>query len=287
MGALRKEPRGKEPRGTEPRGTETRGGEQPERDDLFDSVDVPATVVCAICGDAECPGCANEVSRSGVVAVVPWERPGAGFATRLWATARASTFDAERFFESLPDGPIAPALRFAIVCELLASSAVALCVVPVVLALAPDWLRHVVFERGGLLARATFAGIPALALVLVLAHAAHGWALYFGARKLPSASRGPSRAIRFGLYAAGWDLVIGPLGVVLAGVKEGPKRALQVATVASGLPGRSARAFLRGAYKLDAREMARPLRASYVAVVLATIIATVLVLSAAIALVLA
>ncbi len=258
-----------------------------DREEADESFDAPATVVCAFCGDAECPGCANELSRSGVVAVVPWERPGAGWSTRLWATARASTFDAERFFESLPEGPIAPALRFAVVCELLASSAIALFVIPIVLLLAPDWLRHAIFERGGLLARAAFAGIPALAMVLVLAHAAHGWALYFGARKLPVTSRGPSRAIRFGLYAAGWDLVIGPLGVVVAAIKEGPKRALQIAPLASGLPGRSSRAFLRGAYKLDVREMSAPLRASYVAVILATVIATVLVLSAAVALILA
>jgi hypothetical protein len=273
MGALRKEQQ-------EP----PSGG---EKDDLFDSVDVPATVVCALCGDAECPGCANEVSRSGVVAVVPWERPGAAFGMRLWATARASTFEAERFFESLPEGPIAPALRFAIVCELLASSAIAVCVIPAVLLFSPDWLRHLIFERASLLVRATITGIPALALLLVMAHAAHGWALYFGARKLPTASRGPSRAIRFGLYAAGWDLVIGPLGVVMAAVKEGPKRALQIASVSSGVPGRSARAFLRGAYKLDARDMGKPLRSATVAVVLATLIATVLVLSAAVALILA
>jgi hypothetical protein len=261
--------------------------EPPERDDLFDQVDVPATVVCAVCGDAECPGCANEVSRSGVVAIVPWERPGASFGTRLWATARASTFDAERFFEALPEGPIAPALRFAIVCELFASLAVAATIIPLGLLLSPGWLRHVVFEHVSLLVRATFAGVPALALLLVLAHASHGWALYFGARKLPAASRGPWRALRFGLYAAGWDLVIGPLGVVLATVKEGPGRALEIATITSGLPGRSARAFLRGAYRLDAREMAGPLRSSFVAAVVSTIVATVLVLSAAIALILA
>jgi hypothetical protein len=272
MGALRKEQ------------AEAPSSDLRERDDLFD---VPATVVCALCGDVECPGCANEVSRSGVVAVVPWERPGATFGARLWATARASTFEADRFFESLPDGPIAPALRFAIVCELLASSAIAACVIPAALLLAPEWLRALLFERAGLLARATFVGVPALALLLVAAHAAHGWSLWFGARKLRAASRGPSRALRFGLYAAGWDLVIGPLGVVLAAVKEGPRRALQIASVTAGVSGRSARAFLRGAYALEAREMTKPLRASYVAIVLATLIATVLVLSAAVALVLA
>ncbi len=96
-----------------------------DRDDLADS-EVPAAVVCAFCGDADCAGCRNEQTRSGVVAVVAWERPGAPALTRLWATARATTFDADRFFESLPDGPIAPALRFAFASEMIASGAMAL-----------------------------------------------------------------------------------------------------------------------------------------------------------------
>ena len=96
-----------------------------ERDDLVDT-DVPAAVVCAHCGDADCAGCRNEQTRSGVVAIVAWERPGAPAISRLWATARATTFESDRFFESLPDGPIAPALRFAVASELLASTSVGL-----------------------------------------------------------------------------------------------------------------------------------------------------------------
>ena len=61
-----------------------------ESEELVEA-DVPATVVCAHCGDADCPGCLNEITRSGVVAVVPWERPGTSSWTRLWATARATT----------------------------------------------------------------------------------------------------------------------------------------------------------------------------------------------------
>ena len=55
---------------------------------------------------------------------------------------------------------------------------------------------------------------------LVAAHVAHGWALDLGARR--SGARGATtRALRFGLYAAGWDLVIGPLGAVVVAAKEG------------------------------------------------------------------
>lgn len=265
---------------------EKRPAERREEIDPFDQVDVPATVVCALCGDAECPGCANEPSRSGVVAIVAWERPGAPAFARLWGTARAATFDAERFFETLPDGPVAPALRFAVVCELIAVTAMLVAAIPIVVLAAPRWVRHMAFEQLGLIARIAFLAIPALALLLVVAHAAHGYALHHGARKTSGATRGSSRALRFGLYAAGWDLVIGPLGAIVVAAKEGFRKALELLTVAVGLPTRSARAFLRGTYHLDGKSAEPSLRASYVAAVLATIIGTVAVLGAAVALVL-
>src|SRR5580700_2865375 len=90
-------------------------------DVVDDSVDVPAAVVCAVCGDAACSGCERELSRSGIVAMVAWERPGAPALARLWATARATTMSGEAFFDLLPDGPIVPALRFAVFVELMAA----------------------------------------------------------------------------------------------------------------------------------------------------------------------
>lgn len=255
-----------------------------QEEDLFDQVDVPAAVVCALCGLADCPGCANELSRSGVVAMVAWERPGAPLFSRLWGTARATTFDAERFFESMPDGPIAPAFRFAVVCELLAAGAMVLAALPLVVLVAPTWLRHVALEEAGLLARLLVVGVPGLAGLLVAAHAAHGWALHHGAKKSAAAAAAQrssaSRALRFGLYAAGWDLVIGPLGALVVAIKEGLRASFKVLTVAVGLPGRSARAFLRGAYRLEGAAADPPLRASYTAAVIATIVATFAVLFA-------
>src|SRR5580704_6916469 len=109
-----------------------------DADELVDS-DVPAAVVCAHCGDADCPGCLHENSRSGVVAVVPWERPVLPGLVRLWATARATTFDADRFFESLPDGPILPALRFALISETIASAVMTASLLVPVAVLAPTW----------------------------------------------------------------------------------------------------------------------------------------------------
>lgn len=236
-----------------------------ERDDLIDA-DVPAAVVCAHCGDADCPGCLHEQTRSGVVAVVPWERPGASAWMRLWTTARATTFEADRFFESMPDGPLAPALRFAIVSVMIAATAMGLLLFVPLAVIAP--------------------GIPGLAVLLVAAHVAHGWALDRGARS--SGARGATtRALRFGLYAAGWDLVIGPLGVVVVAAKEGVRAALSIGGVGMGLPGRSARAFLRGCYHLEGAPAQPALRASYTAAVVATAVGTVAVISAIVAVLLA
>jgi hypothetical protein len=250
-------------------------------DDLVDS-EVPAAVVCAHCGDAACPGCLHEQTRSGVVAVVPWERPGAPALARMWATARATTLDAERFFESLPDGPLAPALRFAVVSELLASAAMTLLAFVPMALLVPAWVKHLFLHEGATLVRIAIAGVPALAVLLVAAHLAHGWALDRGARRA-GAPAATTRALRFGLYAAGWDLVIGPLGVLVLAAKEGAGAALSVATVGVGLPGRCARAFLRGCYRLEGPAAGPALRASYIAAVVATGVGAVAVISALVA----
>jgi hypothetical protein len=255
-----------------------------EGDELADT-EVPATVVCAHCGDADCPGCAHEQTRSGVVAVVPWERPGTSAFSRLWATARATTFDAERFFESLPDGPITPAFRFAVASELIASASMSVVIAVPVLIFAPGWARHLLLQETATAVRFATAGIPGLATLLVAAHAAHGWALDRGARRA-GARPAASRALRFGLYAAGWDLVIGPLGAIITGVKEGGRSAISIASVGVGLPGRSARAFLRGCYHLEGAAAAPAMRASWIAAAVATLVGAVAVIAALLAAVL-
>jgi hypothetical protein len=234
-------------------------------DELLDA-DVPAAVVCARCGDAECSGCFFEQTRSGVMAIVPWERPGAPFFMRLWSTARATARDPERFFESLPDGPVGPALRFAVLCELIATVAMALTGVIPLAIFAPGWATHMLLEASGPASRLAVVGLPMLAALLVVAHVMHGWALDRGARR--SGARGAAtRALRFGLYSAGWDLVIGPFGAVVMAVREGASAALSLAGASIGLPTRSASAFLRGAYGLQG-DAARPaMRAGYFAAV--------------------
>ncbi len=251
-----------------------------EREELAE--EVPAAVVCARCGNADCAGCRPELTRSGVVSVVAWERHGTSALVRLWATARATTFDAERFFESLPDGPIAPALRFAVVCETVAAAAMAVGVVVPLAVIAPSWVVHMLVHETAIIARFAAAGIPGLAGLLVVAHAAHGWALDFGARR--SGARGATgRALRFGLYAAGWDVVIGPLGALIVAVKEGGHASMSIAGVGVGLPGRSARAFLRGCYGLEGKAAAPAMRASWVAAAVATTVGAVAVIGTFIA----
>jgi hypothetical protein len=249
-------------------------------DDFPDS-GIPATVVCAHCGDAECPGCLHEQTKSGVVAVVPWERPGSGALARLWSTARATALDADRFFESLPDGSLAPALRFALITELFAATFFALLGLVPLVVLAPRWVEHLVTERGASLVRFALVGVPALAALLVASHAAHGWALDLGARRV-GARGATTRALRFGLYACGWDLVVGPIGAVVLVLREGGRAALRLLEVGPGLPGRSARAFLRGCYRLDGESTGPALRASYSAAVVATLVCAIAVVTAAV-----
>ncbi len=250
-------------------------------EDLGDS-DVPATVVCAHCGNADCAGCIEERGGSGVVAIVAWERPGTSALAGLWATARAATFDADRFFETLPDGPLGPAFRFAFLSESVASVAMGLLALLPLSVLAPMWVKHVLLDRGALTARLAAGAIPALATLLVAAHVVHGWALNRGARQ-SGAGGASKRAVRFGLYAAGWDLVIGPLGAVVVALKEGPFAALSIPRLGVGLPGRSARAFLRGCYRLEGKSAEPALRASYVAASVATLFGALAVIAAFVA----
>jgi hypothetical protein len=254
-------------------------------EESWDQVDVPAAVVCALCGDPGCPGCAFEATtRSGIVAIIPWERPGGSLLGRLWATARSSTKDAEAFFGALPDGPVAPALGFALLTELLAAISWGLVWGPVLVAIFPGWCRHVALDphARAIALRVIVAALPVFALLLVGAHAAHGVSLDRGARKTgaPSSRR---RALRFGLYATGWDLVVGPLGACVLAFREGLVAASEVAQLASGLPTRSAKAFLRGTYGLDVARTKVALTSSYVAAVVATLVAAVVVVGALVA----
>ncbi len=243
-------------------------------------VDVPAAVVCLVCGEADCTGCEDrDLSRSGIVAIVAWESPAMPAMTRLWATARSTTRDAESFFELLPDGPVMPALRFAALCEVLAVSSMLLLVVPIAAVVAPEWLKHLALDpqaRGQAL-RILVLGVPAFAGLLVFAHAVHALFIDVGAAA-NGGRRARTRALRFGLYACGWDLVMGPLGAIVVAAKEGLAAAWGVLDLMS-VPARATRSFLRGCYRLEGERADKALATGATGAFVATLLGLVAVVA--------
>lgn len=250
-----------------------------EPPDIFD---VPAAVLCARCGQPDCMGCeeANE-EESGVVAIVPWERPG-GTWKRLWSTARASTLSAESFFAALPDGPVRPAASFAVLAELLAVASMIVVLAPVVALVLPQLAAAIVSDPH-LRLRAIFwaaVAIPALAAWMVVAHAAHGVALNAAARRQGARSQS-RRALRFGLYACGWDLMSGPLGAIAAALSDGRRAAGDALSASMRVPSRAAIALLQGVYALAPAPAARARRSGTRAAVAMTILSAITILVAA------
>lgn len=248
----------------------------------LDLVEVPAAVVCAVCGRPDCAGCATDETThpSGIVAIVPWERPTGGPLGRLWATARLATVNGEAFFAALPDGDVAPALAFAFAAELAAAAGLAAVAALGFAALSPAGL-WLLFDFGflRLAASAALWGVPSLAAVMVGLHLLHGLGLDVGARRQGSHRAG--RGVRFGLYACGWDLVTTPLGIAIAAVTAGPIAAARALPLGLSIPARAARAYLRGIHRLDD---ARAARAARSAVGLALAVAFALALGAGAAL---
>lgn len=236
-------------------------------DDPVDSFfEVPAAVLCATCGQADCPGCtAATESESGVLAIVPWERRGAMW-TRLWSTSKATTQGAEAFFSVIPDGEISPAMSFAVIAELLAVASMAGLFALLLAAVAftsPGLTVAVISDpvlRGTAL-RVVGLGIPGLAVWMILAHVTHGVALDVGARRMGAAPQ-RRRAVRFGLYACGWDLMTSPLGVVATIVTQGLGAALQLGKLVVSVPGRASSALLQGIYQLTPPDAAGARRAA-------------------------
>ena len=249
-------------------------------------LDFPAAVVCATCGAGDCPGChdVRVTGHSGVVVFVPWERAG-GFASRFWGTTRASTDGAEAFFSGLPDGPLGTAVSYALVAELAAvGSSLAVCFalgVGLAWALFPAWATFLLSaaQTQLALARVFVVMVASFTWLLVSVHALHGWLLDRAAGRA-GAKRATTRALRFGLYAAGWDVVTSPLGALVTLVTAGPRAALGLREHAFRTPGRATSAMLRGLYRLDGEPAAdvkrRAMRTTMVASVALVIVALAL-----------
>lgn len=262
-------------------------GREPDRADALDVTEVPAAVLCARCGFPDCAGTCEANDASGVFVLVPWERGNASF-SRLFATSRAATIDAEAFFERLGDGPVAPALSFAIVAELVSVVALVLVVCAPIVACFPHELRELLGDPGSrrTLAVMALSVLPAFALVLVAAHVFHGLSIDAGASRQGARSH-RSRALRFGLYACGWDLVLGPVGALVLAVTGGPRAVVGAFSRASGLPSRATLALLATTYRLEGDAARRALRISYAGAAIATVLSAAFVVIAVVKLVLA
>jgi hypothetical protein len=218
--------------------------------------EVPAAVVCATCG---LPECTCEVDRpssfSGVVAIVPWERPGGTVLSRLWATAKLGTLSPAAFFAALPPGGTLGPLAFAALAEALAAFGLCVTLGAVALLLVPGLSAELATNPGLQLAalHGVAWGVPGLTLAMVALHTVHGLALDAAARR--EGSRQSGRGLRFGLYACGWDLVTLPLGLLLLTVTDGPLTALRHSARGLTAPNSAALAYLAHVHHFE-REVA-------------------------------
>ncbi len=230
------------------------------RDDSFDLDDFPAAVVCAHCGRGDCLGtCEGTDGASQVFAIIPWERSNGSWTRRLWGTARLATLNHEAFFGSLPGGKVAPALRFAIIAELVTITFHLTLGAGLACALVPALPRALLTSdalRLGIL-RGSLVGVPLAAATAVGLHVLHGVGLDLGARLQGGH---PRHGVRFGCYACGWDLLTLPLGVLLTALTVGPRPALRALSLGVTAPRRAGAAYLRGVHQLAGAPLGRALR---------------------------
>jgi hypothetical protein len=253
------------------------------RDSSPDLLDVPAAVVCAACGDPMCAGCGFDepTHPSGIVAIIPWERPGLAVLPRMWHTSKLATTQAASFFGALPDGEIAPALAFALVTETFAVGGLLLCVGAGALLALPELLGLLRADPALLatILRGGCACLVGLVLLMVGIHAGHGVALDLAAD--PKAARKRSRGVRFGLYACGWDLITLPPGLLTVALLDGRKAAARAFPLGLTAPMHAAEGYLvgvRGVPVEQARKVAR--RATALTGLAATLLLSVLTLLA-------
>lgn len=235
-----------------------RGGSSSE--EAAELVDVPAAVVCALCGEADCPGCRVDEAwdgASGVLVFVPWERPEKPLFKRFAETTRVTTEGAESFFSELPSGPLLPALRFAALGELLAvGSTVLLCSAAAFGLGYLIWPDLVSFIGSNPVLRAKFTRTLSTAWlaftgVLLITRASYGLALYEASTREGAPRHLLRAALRFGLYGAGWDFMTSPLGALWLAAADGRKAPQRLARYALHTPGRATDAFLRGILQLE------------------------------------
>jgi len=222
----------------------------------LDLTDVPAAVVCATCGQPDCSGCDASLDEptqgSGVMAIIPWERPGGQRPlARWWSTAHLATLNHRSFFAGLPDGDWRTALSFAVVSELIAVTGLA--VTALLLALPfmpwlPKLLLHDAVVRRTMLEGLAW-GIPVLALVMVGLHVLYG--LFTDAAAQREGSRRRGRGLRFGLYGCAWDVVTLPLGLLIVALTDGLGSASKALPLGLTAPAQAVKSYLGSVHGLS------------------------------------
>jgi len=164
---------------------------------------------------------------------------------RFFSTAQATTRGAEGFFCALPDGPVSPAFRFALLAEIFAVGSTAAVVAPLVVLAIPGLLLRFASNDStrASVALSTLVGVVGFTALLVAAHAVHG--LVLGR----TASR--SRALRLGLYGCGWDFGSSPAGVIAASLAGGVGAGFALVGSSVTAPGRAIDAAMNGVFKLE------------------------------------
>jgi hypothetical protein len=143
-----------------------------------------------------------------------------------------------------------------------------------VAAIAPS-LAHVVVTEPrwqSLMLRVGFAAWASFTAMLVGAHALHGATLHVAATR--QGGKGElSRALRFGLYAAGWDVATSPFGLVVTLFTGGLRGVAGARVHAFRTPGRATNAMLRGLYGLTGDAAVKARRASMTVTMIGSVIA--------------
>jgi hypothetical protein len=247
------------------RGLAARNRDRDSFDDeqALDLVEVPAAVVCALCGRPDCLGCDTldePTQASGVVAIVPWEHRTQSLLPRWWSTAQLATLNHRSFFSALPDGEIRAALTFAVLSELVAVTGLVITGLLFALPLVPSLPRLLLSDSivREVLLEAVLWGVPLLAAIMVGLHALHGVVTDWAAQREGSRRRG--RGLRFGLYGCGWDVVTLPLGLVILAFTQGFGSAARALPLGLTAPGQSVRGYLSGVHALPEERARRAAR---------------------------
>ena len=161
------------------------------------------------------------------------------------------------------------------IAEIFAVSSTALVVAPLVVLGIPGLLLRFLSDVSTRSAvfLATLVGIVGFTLLLVGAHALHGWVL------APAVSR--TRGLRLGFYACGWDFGSSPAGFVAATYSEGVVAGFSILGSSVTAPSRSIDAALLGLFRLEP-DKARRMKRRAMRLAMATSVPGVVVVMAAI-----